>query len=133
MIEQLLEDPSFHQSLMQILLEQRQLCAVATLPAVNIGVIAAVSAVLNVGLDHNDPEKWSKEYKRLEAFPLCNEPYLELPDNSMDSSVFDPHDVSIIINIYLLADKCCIYERYEEKILWFYENRKSFNMKCSCY
>ena len=104
MIERLLEDPSFHQSLMEILLEQRQPCAVATLPAVNIGVIAAVPAELNVGLD-NDPEKWSKEYKRLEAFPLCNEPYLELPDNSLDSSVFDPHDVSIIITfIYKLIN-----------------------------
>ena len=132
MIERLLEDPSFHQSLLQILLEQRQPCAVATLPAVNIGVIAAVPAVLYTGSD-NDPEKWSKEYKRLEAFPLCNEPYLELPDNSMDSSVLDPHDVSIIIYIYLQAYKCCIHEGIRGKTLQFYENRRSFNMKYSCY
>ena len=68
MIERLLEDPSFHQSLLQILLEQWQPCAVATLPAVNIGAIAAVPAVLYVGSD-DDPEKsGQKNTKGLKPF-----------------------------------------------------------------
>ena len=56
----------------------------------------------------NDPEKWSKNYQRVEAFPLCNEPYLKLPDNSLNSSIFDhPHGVSTVITLFVY--KCPLY------------------------
>ena len=99
-IERLLEDASFRRSLRQMLLEQYRPCIVPALPAVNVGATGA-TPVLFDGSD-NDPEKWSKDYQRLEAFPLCNEPFLKLPDNSLDSrlSVFDhPHDVSTITTL----------------------------------
>ena len=97
-IEQLLEDPSFQQSLRQMPLEQYQPCVVPVLPTVNVGATGA-TPVLFDGSD-NDPEKWSKDYQRLEAFPLCNERHLKLPDNSLDSSVLDHyHDVSTNITL----------------------------------
>ena len=110
-IEQLLmQDPTFHRSLIQLLLKQDCPCVVTTLPTINMGVVG-VMPILYDGPD-NDPEKWSKDYKRPEPFfvppYMCGELGMGPLHIPLDSNAFDPYEEVTLCVCMVICQLNCI-------------------------
>ena len=103
-----MQDPNFNRSLTQLLLKQHQPCVLTTLPVINMGIVG-VMPILYDGPD-NDPEKWSKDYKRPEPFLvppyMCGElGPLHIP---LDGNAVYPYEEVMLCVCMIICQFNCI-------------------------